>query len=222
MNTYSFGNCITECCTPVMGVAMSEIVGPDNVLTVNFTACEPATDFRIFYRPQGSIIAYRDGGTVTTSPFVVTDSLDTAGTQYEGYIQSECGGGLLGDPVAFVTSGFGCGDGINDSYAGFEYHLYTTYFLTATGTVHINYDVFERPNRFTVYDITTAAQVVTSGWVGDANYPGPWGLSLFTPSTGTITFVTVTGHSYKLIVEAGGADPTNQLSDSFDILITCD
>lgn len=102
MNIYSFGNCVS-CCTPEINSATSNISGSDNILTVNFTPCTPANTFHLWYRPQGSSISYRDGGTSLTSPFVVTDSLDAEGTQYEGYIQSECGG-ILGEHVIFATS----------------------------------------------------------------------------------------------------------------------
>lgn len=75
----------------------------DNRITVTFTACSPMPDFgfNIQYRILGSSDAYRDGGNFTSSPAVINDTSDPAGTRYEGYIRADCGGGNFGPQVAF-------------------------------------------------------------------------------------------------------------------------
>ena len=80
------------------------------------------------------------------------------------------------------------------------------------------YDVLGRPNRFTVYE--GASIVYNSGWVGVANYAGPWGQSLSTPTTGNanITFTTTVGR--KIVVERGGASSANE-SDAVQFNLQC-
>lgn len=71
----------------------------ENTITINFTPCEPTpvNGYVIKYRPVGSGIPYRTAPTnFTESPAVFVDNLDAGGTDYEGYIQGDCGDGKLG------------------------------------------------------------------------------------------------------------------------------
>lgn len=81
-----------------------------NTITIEFQACEPAPadGYKISYRPLGSEIEYRDGGNFMESPAVINDANDPAGTDYEGIIQGDCGGGFLGVPIPWTAINAGC------------------------------------------------------------------------------------------------------------------
>jgi hypothetical protein len=87
------------------------------------------------------------------------------------------------------------------------------------------WSVVDRPNRFTVYDSTgirwTSGFPGTNGWVGQANYPGPWGLSLSTPLLGSTNICFLSTSGRYVLVETGNASPTSPISDSFNYTITC-
>lgn len=79
-----------------------------NRITINFTPCnpDPANGYVVSYRPTGSdedLRVWPDN--FFSTPIVFDDENDTAGTQYEGYIQGDCGDGQLGLNVPFVTEG---------------------------------------------------------------------------------------------------------------------
>lgn len=76
-----------------------------NTFTLTFQPCEPtpAEGYRISYRPLGTEGAYRIVQ-VTGSPAVIVDTLDAAGTQYEGFIQGDCGNEQLGPRNIFATA----------------------------------------------------------------------------------------------------------------------
>jgi hypothetical protein len=78
----------------------------DNTIAIEFIPCEPAplNGYRISYRPSGSTEEYRIWPVnFQASPAVFTDPNDELGTQYEGYIQGDCGGDGLGVPFRWST-----------------------------------------------------------------------------------------------------------------------
>lgn len=77
-----------------------------NTILISFVVCAspPALGYRVFYRPAGTSGAYREAGPFTSDPIQIVDTNDPLGTQYEGYIVSDCGGGKLGPHVPFNTS----------------------------------------------------------------------------------------------------------------------
>lgn len=82
-----------------------------NTIRVNFTPCgqEPTNGYRITYRPLCSTEPLRTApGTFTESPAVFTDTLDPPGTQYEGFIQGDCGDQGPGPRVPFQTDDASC------------------------------------------------------------------------------------------------------------------
>jgi hypothetical protein len=81
-----------------------------------------------------------------------------------------------------------------------------------------SYDVINRPNRINIYN--QDGLVSSSGWVGQADYAGPWGASLNTPSTGEVYINSFENAAapYYLLVEAGAAETSE--SDSVTINIT--
>lgn len=129
------------------------------------------------------------------------------------------------DVTAAPAVQYGCGDSLggSDLWTDISYHNYGYYYLdTITGspaTININWDVTSRPNRLTVIDETTGTVTATTGWKGVAAYTGPWGASLSTATTGTLSFNPVAGHVYKLQVEAGNGDGST--SDSWTVTINC-
>jgi hypothetical protein len=137
---------------------------------------------------------------------------------------SNCGGSSdvdVSDTIDVLLVTYGCGDAITLSSNSYSYVNYGYFALDVEGAdeVNLNWDVSGRPNRVDLYDNGTLLD--TSGWRGFANYGGPWGPSLNTALTGTITFEPVAGHSYTVRVEAGPADPDNLVSDGVNVGITC-
>lgn len=122
-------------------------------------------------------------------------------------------------PTSTIAS---CNISKSGSYSGNDYHQYPDQSLSDSMTEYITFtwDSVDRPNRFTVYENGGFVRF-TSGWVGTANYPGPWGASLSTPQSGfaNICFQNLTGRYVK--VEAGNASPTTPISDAYSWSITC-
>lgn len=79
-----------------------------NTITITFTPCTPApaSGYTIRYRPVGDV-AYRTVLNVFGSPAVIVDNNDPLGTEYEGFLQSDCGGGKLGPEVPWSVGGGG-------------------------------------------------------------------------------------------------------------------
>ena len=78
-----------------------------------------------------------------------------------------------------------------------------------------SYDVINRPNKIDIYNQNGI--VSSSGWVGQADYAGPWGASLNTPSTGEVYISSFENAAapYYILVEAGAAETSE--SDSVTI-----
>jgi hypothetical protein len=77
-----------------------------NRITITFEPCTPtpSNGYNVRYRPQGSGITYRDGGNGSDSPIIIDDINDADGTEYEGYVRGDCGGGNYG-PSSYFTTG---------------------------------------------------------------------------------------------------------------------
>ena len=117
---------------------------------------------------------------------------------------------------------YSCGEYVNGNYSGIDYHAYENYYICDdldTTEITINWVTIERPNRFSIYQ--DGSLVATSGWTGYANYPGPWGLSLSTPSSGQLSTTYLTGLNTYVYVEAGPADPNDSINDAFNFTISC-
>ena len=117
--------------------------------------------------------------------------------------------------------GLKCGASVEDTYEGIRSYRYPDNPISSSVDDYINFiwSCSDRPNNFTVYDSTGLRW--TSGWVGQANYPGPWGPSLNTPIDGSsdICFLSKLGRYVR--VDAGGANPINPISDAFNYTIVC-
>ncbi len=84
-----------------------------NRITINYIPCipAPANGYRLKWRVAGSDSPYTDEGNFTTTPIVFTDSINPAGTCYEGFLQSDCSdsgisgsGAALGNPIPWATT----------------------------------------------------------------------------------------------------------------------
>lgn len=87
-----------------------------NTITITFEPCgsAPAFGYKFFYRPVGNGGAYRETGNFFGSPAVFVDNADPSGTEYEGYMVSDCGGGKYGPQIPWTTdqtSGSGSASG---------------------------------------------------------------------------------------------------------------
>jgi len=145
---------------------------------------------------------------------------------------TDLGEGFVNDATFFVDSScvtpppppvcVGCDEILSDTFSGGSYHAYPPYYICdslAITNISISWTANDRPNRFTWYDNT--GLLSTTGWVGYATYPGPWGASLSTPSTGTLAASYTSGQDMYLLVEAGPADPSAPISDAWTATINC-
>lgn len=100
-----------------------------NTITINFTPCTPtpANGYRVKYRKIGDI-AYIDYPlTFSESPAVFDDEgAEPDGTEYEGLLYSDCGGGNFGPGVPWSTllcaAGFFVESSIPDATANTPYN----------------------------------------------------------------------------------------------------
>ncbi|MBC7510314.1 MAG: hypothetical protein H7320_16455 [Ferruginibacter sp.] len=116
---------------------------------------------------------------------------------------------------------YGCGSNISGNYSGDGYYMYPFYTLnfdTSPQDTKVNTTVYSAdvPNRFNIYD-SLGSLVAYTQWMGNVTYPGPWGTSLNTPQTQTISFTTKTKGPYSLKVET----VTQGYSDSWTASLSC-
>ncbi len=200
-------------------------------ISVYFSPCSPVPSggYKIYYRVADGGDPYTYAGAFFTSPAVFYDTLNLVGTCYEGYIVTDCGNDVMGNHIPFETCGSGvidnssCGTTLSTETSDQAYVDLGLFDLHVDGSVTVNllYDVYDRPNRFTVYEDGVA--IVNSGWKGYAPYPGPWGASLSTAGTGTLTFNPVLGKTYQVRIEAGpGGSSPYDVSDNFELNINCE
>jgi hypothetical protein len=129
--------------------------------------------------------------------------------------------------AVILTSGTGpftCGSDIYNTApagtTGFYNYPDATIDLTNLGTgrtVTLVCDYKQVPNYISVYN-AQGTQVATTGWVGQTNHSGPWGSSLHTAPTPTITFTkSATTSIYTLKVATSITDT----SDAYEIHVYC-
>lgn len=87
------------------------------------------------------------------------------------------------------------------------YHYYGKYYIDATGIptgndITVSYSAHDVPNRFYLQDECSLGTWRSSGWVGLANYPGPWGMSISTAASNTLMLPKSAGcNTYSVYVE---------------------
>jgi hypothetical protein len=125
-------------------------------------------------------------------------------------------------PTSTLVPSLGCSGGtISGTYSGNNQYTYPNQPVSSIVDSYINFSwgSIDRPNRFTVYDST--GLLWTSGWVGFADYAGPWGPSLNTPSTGNSTICFLSPSGRYVLVEAGNASPITPITDAYEYTLTC-
>ena len=195
-------------------------------VTVTFTGSTPAPS-------NGYIVGYRAANAAVDTAYTYVSPNPTSSPvtisnvpvceDLEVVVQSQCDNSQVSAAQTTTISAYSdyiCGDTINPSHTHNGYYAYPDYLLNvqgATDTVTITYDVVTLPNRFTVYD-SNGNLVITSGWRGIAAYSGPWGASLNTTTTGSISFSKGSNCFYRLLVESSTNTSTQ---DTFSAVISC-
>jgi hypothetical protein len=145
-------------------------------------------------------------------------------------VQSACAPGFESQPATTTVTGLNvplkCDCGYEGTVDNMNFYVYPYIPLDFTGvqngsTITIGYNSVTRINKFYVYNVTDSSTTISSGWAGQANYPGPWGASNNTATTGTIQFTYNSAKIYQLRVEVGGADPNNQTNDAWSVSMGC-
>lgn len=196
-------------------------------LTVNFTGSTPAPAGGYIVKwatPAGSWNYVTPNP--TSSPVVISNV--PACEDITVVMQSQCANSEVSSEQTTVVSAMSksiCGDTIEVTHTHNGYYAYPAYLLDVTGassTVNLTWNVSEgapssyKPNKFTVYD-SLGNVVAQTDWKGIASYYGPWGASLNTATTGTLSF-TKTECFYKLVVESY-TDVNYQ--DRFSVVVAC-
>ena len=113
-----------------------------------------------------------------------------------------------------------CSSNVYVTHTGNDYYAYPTQSICSnvSSSFYLDWVTYQRPNRISVYDAN--GLVVSTGWKGDVDYPGPWGLDLHTATTGITygTFTTVSGR-YLLIEAGGGGGEYND--DACSVTLNC-
>jgi hypothetical protein len=117
-----------------------------------------------------------------------------------------------------------CSKTYTGTYTGTSFYTYPDQTLTVTGSSITGLSIYcveyDRPNRFTAYN--SSGFITSTGWVGTASYPGPWGTSLSNPGPKTMSYSYSSGNTpYYIRVEAGPADPSAPTSDGYEYTVTC-
>lgn len=124
------------------------------------------------------------------------------------------------DCMPIIPECVSCSQIVNLFYSGDNPHTYPTSSICSTNSASfmIEWTTYERPNRISVYDST--GFVAGTGWKGDVNYAGPWGLSIHTPTNGVLTgsFGASTGRYILVEAGSGGGIWTN---DACNLVVNC-
>jgi hypothetical protein len=110
-----------------------------------------------------------------------------------------------GNARAIVGQMSACGTSVNGSYGVISsYYTYPQQNLNvgcaANGsTISVSVTALDVPNRFTIRD-ASGNFVTSTGWLGNAAYPGPWGSSVSNSGSTTISF-TKNSSAYYVQVE---------------------
>ncbi len=90
-------------------------------------------------------------------------------------------------------------------------------------TMKVNYTMVDRPDNISVYNNLNTL-ITSTGWVGVANYPGPWGSSLGNePTDKFVSFVYNADQSpYYLSIQYGNANPSSSVEDTVYVSLACD
>ena len=195
-------------------------------LQISFTPPSPAptNGYRIKWRVVGTSTYTTAVGPFTTSPAVLTNI--PACENIEGTVEAVCGSTYSSVATFSATkqASFVCGNTVSDSSNSATFMTYGKKlfdFNNSADEITLSYDVANIPNRFNIYN-SDDTLIATSGWKGIASYAGPWGASINTLTTGTVTFKKSEKGGdqrwYYLTVEHAGNATT---SDSWTTTLSC-
>lgn len=196
-------------------------------LRVSFTppSTPPDNGYRVRWREVGAPSYTTAVGTFTGSPITLQNI--PACVAVEGTVEAVCGATYSNVASFSVPAGYTsvtCAGNLSGTQATTTSYTYPLRLIDLAGSadsIGITWNANDLPNRFTVYN-SNKQSIGTSGWVGVSNTTGPWGQSLNTATTGTITFnkSTSSGDSrwYYLQVETAGHP---SLTDAWNVSISC-
>lgn len=199
-------------------------------LVVSFTGSNPApaNGYIVKWKTASQSLYTQVVPNPTASPVTITNV--PACENINVSVQSACAPGSTSSEVTTTVTGLSvplrCGCGYQGTTEELAFYNYPNIPIDFTGiqngsTITLAYDVISRINRFDIYNVTNSTVTATSGWAGTANYPGPWGATNNTASTGTLQFIYDNTKTYELRVQVGGADPNNQTNDSWNVTLGC-
>jgi hypothetical protein len=194
-------------------------------ITINFNPSTPApaNGYRVRWRTVGSesfIIA----GNFNSSP-VVLNNIPMC-SAIEGTIENSCGNNDYSSSTVWsvpALTSTKCANILVRSKLSPSYYTYPKELLdvdnSASSTISLNYIANDTPNKFIVYN-SDSTEVANSGWVGVANYAGPWGSILDTNISGSLTFPKASGDGrfFSLVVEHAGHAT---ITDSWQVTLGC-
>lgn len=195
-------------------------------LRIVFTAPNPvpSSGYRIRWRVVGGSAYTTAVGPFLSSPATINNV--PACEDIEGTVEASCGG-VFSSVVSFTATkeqSVVCGGNMSGTSSSSTFVIYPQKLIDLQGSadvITLNYDATTIPNRFNLYNSDNTL-IITSGWRGTAAYAGPWGASISTSSTGTITFNKSTAGGdqrwYYLTVEHAGNATT---TDSWTTSLTC-
>lgn len=195
-------------------------------LRVSFTppTSPPDNGYRVKWRVVGTSTYTTATGPFITSPVEITNI--PACENIEGTVEAICGSSYssVASFTATKETSYVCGNTITGTSSSASYITYPKRLFDLQGSadeVTISYDVSGVPNRFNVYN-SEDSLIISSGWKGTANYAGPWGNSLNTLTTGTVSFNKSTAGGdqrwYYVTVEHAGNATT---SDAWTATLSC-
>lgn len=131
------------CCDPTIISAIVTPVEGSLQVCVSFNPCEPApaNGYFLYYRIAGSGGAFTAASDYGSSP-ACFNTEDPEGTQYEGYIYSDCGGGIVGNNVTWSTGGPATTVSINLATPCAGSSQFSDYIITGTPGDTITVTVF--------------------------------------------------------------------------------
>jgi len=165
--------------------------------------------------------------TITSGQGTTNINVSFSSTFNGGNLTVSINGGVCQTIKAISKQSPPCTDDCGESFGGF-YGITSSYYIypdedfdvscVNTGaTISMFVSPANVPNRFRIKD-SNGNDVAESNWIGTANYPGPWGLSLASGATYLRFRKSSSSDIYTLIVET--ATPPNQ-TDSWSARLSC-
>jgi hypothetical protein len=183
------------------------------------------TEANSFLRPKGELPNPSDRGVIKDQTGQLSGSVglndnwwvEEGASPYSTYPDNQ-----LPRYQDVIPRPYSCGDGnYFFRYSGTNSYIYPQVPIRNTSSQYVMFfwSAGTRPNRFNIYEGLNL--IFTTGWVGYANYPGPWGATLSVPPDGS-QYISFAGFTDRYVQnEAGPADPNNPIGDLYTFSMTC-